>query len=258
MILNFPEKPEIRLRNSPLAEVICQVQFPPILRIAKETPDDLQESIRDRFPDLSIEQGYIVQLPKVGNVENPNVETPPRSYRFIRSEDKCQATLGIDFFSLSTKDYHQWKNFISDYQLLESAVKSIYQIPYAKRVGLRFINRFTLQNTISKNAEELISLFRKELTCLYKTDCWKNPEEMVYQIILGDNPAKLAIRIKYGSENLSPFFILDLDYFQEGKVELGKLDEILSYSHNRIYQAFRWCLIGQELGRFNPIHEKVI
>jgi hypothetical protein len=41
MAFRFSQKPEIRLSNPPLNEVVCQVKFPPVLRIGKESPSDL-------------------------------------------------------------------------------------------------------------------------------------------------------------------------------------------------------------------------
>ena len=64
MALNFPQHPDIPLSAPPLAEVICQVRFPPILRIVREEPSDFQERVRDRFPLLEVEQGVVVKFPR--------------------------------------------------------------------------------------------------------------------------------------------------------------------------------------------------
>jgi uncharacterized protein (TIGR04255 family) len=45
-MLYFPEVDDIRLQRVPLTEVIGQVRFPPILRIANENPVEFQEKIR--------------------------------------------------------------------------------------------------------------------------------------------------------------------------------------------------------------------
>lgn len=66
MALNFPHTPDVRLANSPLVEVVCQVRFPPILRINKEEPSDFQEAVRQRFPELAAEQGMVLQMPANG------------------------------------------------------------------------------------------------------------------------------------------------------------------------------------------------
>ena len=71
MILNFPEKQEIKLKTAPLDEVICQVKFSPILSIAKELPTDFQEAIRNRFPGFEIQQGVVSQFSNNGIGEKP-------------------------------------------------------------------------------------------------------------------------------------------------------------------------------------------
>ena len=61
-MLCFPSSEDVRLKNAPLAEVICQVRFPPVLRIGSEQPADFQERIRGRFPQLGVEQGMVVRM----------------------------------------------------------------------------------------------------------------------------------------------------------------------------------------------------
>lgn len=46
----FPEVPRVFYEISPLDEVICQVKFPPILRIEAELPAAFQEQVRGEFP----------------------------------------------------------------------------------------------------------------------------------------------------------------------------------------------------------------
>ena len=46
----FPDAPRVIYDRNPLAEVICQVRFPPILRIEAQLPDAFQERVRNLFP----------------------------------------------------------------------------------------------------------------------------------------------------------------------------------------------------------------
>jgi len=55
-MLRFPVQKDVRLLKSPLNEVICQVRYPPVLRIAEENPIGFQERLRGQFPELRVEQ----------------------------------------------------------------------------------------------------------------------------------------------------------------------------------------------------------
>lgn len=74
MTIKFPSKPDIPLKKAPLMEVVCQVRFPPILRINTEEPSEFQEEIRDRFPKIEIEQGFLLRLPPQGSGGTPSAE----------------------------------------------------------------------------------------------------------------------------------------------------------------------------------------
>ena len=51
----FPDTPRETYRHNPLKEVICQLRFPPILKITTASPAEFQEKIRSNFPLYSPE-----------------------------------------------------------------------------------------------------------------------------------------------------------------------------------------------------------
>jgi|SRR3990170_5330052 len=255
MTLHFPEKSEVRLGRPPLNEVICQVKFSPILRISKETPSEFQDAIRGRFPGLEIEQGVLVQIPGLAGTEKPLVDASPRIYRFQTAEKATNISLAADFFALSTKRYTRWRVFIRDLEIAYEAVQQTYNPIFSTRVGLRFINRFTRKNTGLTKFDQVLDLFRSELTCLLRTDDWSDPHDMLSQLVLTDGKAKFALRTGFGKENGEPFFIIDLDYYEEGQIPLDTLMKRVNRYHDRIYAAFRWCLLDDSLQRFEPLNE---
>lgn len=46
----FPDVPRVIYEINPLDEVICQLRFPPVLKIDTEVPAGFQEQIRDDYP----------------------------------------------------------------------------------------------------------------------------------------------------------------------------------------------------------------
>jgi uncharacterized protein (TIGR04255 family) len=252
MPINFKKKSEVRLKKAPLHEVICQIKFSPILSIAREVPVEFQELVRIRFPRYEALQNFVLQIPGAGSTENAMVDLPPKSHHFKASDEKSFISLAADSVALSTKDYEHWSSFVKDLQIAENATIQVYKPPTATRIGLRFINRFTKKNTGCSTTQELLSLFRNELTCLVRAEPWAEPKEMFTQLILTDGKAKLAIRTGFGKDRETTF-ILDFDYYEEDELSLEKLYDRVNRYHDRIYDAFRWCVNEESLARFDPV-----
>ena len=253
MPLHFPNQPEIRLGKPPLAEVICQVKFSPILRITKEEPSEFQELVRVQFPVLELEQGVLVEFPGPGSEGAPTAKVPPKVYRFRSEDGKTALSLAVDFFALSTNHYTHWTDFARDLELLHNAAQRVYKIPNSNRIGLRYVNRLAPSNT-KKTGNELLSLVNSDLTTLLRSSAWSEPLEMLSQILLTDEPAKLILRTAYGKDEKEPFLILDFDYYEEGKLSLHDLIERCNRYHRLIYNAFRWCVTDDALALFDPLN----
>jgi len=258
MALNFPRKPEVRLKNPPLVEVICQVRFPAILSIAKEQPSEFQEFIRERFPELGLQQGVVVRIPGLGSEGQPATEMQPKIYRFQTSNRESTISLAVDFFALSTNRYTHWRDFAKDLQLAHEAMQRVYRPAYSTRIGLRYVNRLTLSNTGCKTEAEMLDLLRPDLIVQLRGMAWSDPVSMLSQLVLVDGTAKLTIRTGYGQEQPEPFFLLDFDYFEEGRLELDNLVERCGHYHEVIYDAFRWCLREESLAAFGPLTEETV
>ena len=252
MPINFPRKPEVQLARPPLEEVVCQVRFPPILRISREEPVDFQEQIRRRFPLLRVEQGVQVQFPLPGNPDAPSAEFKPKLYRFVSEDEQTAVSLTLNFYALSTRRYTHWQAFAADLQLVHDAAQQVYQPAYASRIGLRYTNRLTLENTQTQTKEELFDLLRTELTATLRGPVWQDATEMVCQVSFIEQNARLNFRVAY-EEVEGPAFILDFDYFEKGKLPLDGLVERCDRYHTIIYDAFRHCLPDETLQKFQPV-----
>ena len=248
----FPQREDVRLRRAPLAEVICQVRFPPILRIANEHPVAFQERIRERFPHLAVEQGMIVHMAPMA-MEPPSAKAQPRIFRFRTPDGHTVVSLALDFYALSTVAYTHWADFLDLLQFVNQAAREVYNVPYAVRVGLRYINHLTFENTGASSIAELWDVLRPELTVLLRSECWDEPLEMLSQLLLSaDTNEHLTLRTGFkGGEN--PLFLLDFDYYTEGNISLGNLPSRCQRYHDVIYNAFRWCIRDEKLAVFDPV-----
>ncbi|RLC84127.1 MAG: hypothetical protein DRI79_13280 [Chloroflexi bacterium] len=248
----FPQREDVRLRRAPLAEVICQVRFPPVLRIANEHPVAFQERIRGRFPQLTVEQGMVVHMAPMGT-EPPSAKPEPRIFRFRTPDGHMVVSLALNFYALSTVSYTHWADFLDLLQFVNQAAREVYDLPYAVRVGLRYINHLTFENTGTSSVAELWEILRPELTMLLRSECWDEPVEMLSQLLLAaDENERLTLRSGFKSGE-KPIFLLDFDYYAEGNISLENLPFLCQRYHDMIYNAFRWCIREERLVVFDPV-----
>lgn len=251
MSLNFPTVDDIHLKNAPLREVICQVRFPTILSIARKEPVEFQERIRDRFPTLEIERAVIIEAE--GEGERGRVVVRP-AYRFYDQNRTYMATLNVDSYALSTKDYTHWPSFSETLAQVAEGFQAVYKVPHATRIGLRYINMLDIASTGLENFDDVLDLLRGELTVMLRTDAILSPELVMQQIRATTDGDQLTFRyglIHEGSP-AQPRFVLDFDHYVEGEIDLDDLFPCCDRYHRLIYNAFRWCIADDKLHIFQP------
>lgn len=251
-MLCFPQVKEVPLGRSPLKEVICQVRFPPLLRIVNEQPVDLQERVRARFPQIEVEKGLLVQGELLSD-KPLSAKSEPQIFRFMSQDGNTVASLGLNFYALSTTTYTHWGEFLELVLFLTRTAREVYSLPYATRIGLRYINHLTLENTRVRSVGELWDIARPEITAMLRSECWDDPIGMSQQLQLaGEGDEKLTIRTGFTADE-SPIFLLDFDYYAEGHISLDDLATLCERYHGVIYRAFRWCIQEGKLAVFDPV-----
>lgn len=134
--------PEVHLPRAPLARVIAQARFPPILAI--RDPDRvavLQDALREPYPNLGQDQVHSIELP---GGQAPSV----RQALIWRLSDREKAprwrvSLGVDFVALETSSYDSRNDFLGRLRTVVSAVEEAFDPASASRFGLRYIDRLT-------------------------------------------------------------------------------------------------------------------
>jgi uncharacterized protein (TIGR04255 family) len=254
----FPDVGEVPLGRSPISEVICQIKFPLILRITRETPVDFQERIRDRFPEMEIERRVNIELDK----SDPTaLETKPAIpiFRFKSEDRRTVVSLSAGFYALSTRAYTHWADFQAMLRQVHQAAREVYDLPYASRVGLRYVNVLKPGTTRAETMDALLDVLRPELTTLLQSRCWSMPEEMLSQLALvSDDGTRLTLRSGYQGdrEGEGPSFLLDFDAYVERRTALDEVAALSNEFHDIIYRAFRWCIREDGLDIFEPVGDR--
>jgi uncharacterized protein (TIGR04255 family) len=139
----FPESPRVIYKKNPLVEVICQIRFPPILRITSGGVADFQEKLRERYPlyELQEQPFDLAGVPKdlVSFMEQLFPKTPgPRTHKFLTEDSKRFISLSQDFMALSIANYTRWEYLRDQIVTAEAALRGIYKPAFYSRVGLRY------------------------------------------------------------------------------------------------------------------------
>lgn len=240
MSRHFPQFADVPLKHAPLGEVICQVRYSPIFRIASDPPSELQELILNRFPEAEFGE-----------------ESDRHFYRFVSTSGESAFTLGPDAFSLSTNRYTVWDDFGRDLSLIQNAMQKVYRIPSYRRIGLRYVNLFTPANTGGESVAQISEVLRPELSLPLRANPWTDALEFATQLLLNESEGKLVMRVgaKADPDEGGPVLFLDLDFYVEGRLSTDGLIDRCKRYHDVIYNAFRWSLNEDKLELFDPVKE---
>lgn len=146
--------PEVSLPDAPLAVVVAQVRFPPILAIGQ--PDALgamarfQELLRPTYPHLAEHHTHHIDMTEPSHAD----VRQSRVWRLSDSGDKSpkwRVSLAQDFAALETREYRSRSDFLARLTTVIEAVATCFRPATATRFGLRYVDR------ISGTAETMIS-----------------------------------------------------------------------------------------------------
>ena len=235
-------------RKSPLGNVVCQLNFPEILKIGTELPVAFQEAIREDYPQYAALKQ--MPAPKLigtpGNLKLENQE-PITSYQFTSSDGVWRVSLTSRTISLTCTRYHGWEEFAQRLDKPLAAFIQLYKPAYFDRVGLRYLN------FISRKALNLESTPFRELMA----PCWIGPlaEEDVQEAgttrcsvdvelaLRGGCRAKIHAGpglIKNGDQELK--FVFDQDLFMPGKLPVNLSAGTLQTLHSQAFGIFRGAI----------------
>jgi uncharacterized protein (TIGR04255 family) len=141
----FPESERVTYRKHVLETVICQLRFPPILRIETELPARFQEAIRAQFPVLTqlgpIDPGMGFPANMLNLVKSMLPVSISRTYEFSTVDGQWKVTLSKESIALECKGvYTTWEDFMGRFTAAIGALREEYAPPFYSRIGLRYVD----------------------------------------------------------------------------------------------------------------------
>lgn len=257
----LPEYDRVIYSKNPLEEVICQVRFPPILRIDAELPAAFQDAVRDRYPlyEEKAQEGVTPEIPAaLGKLLPPGwpVGQPQRAHSFASADEQWVVTLTRDALSLTTKRYERWEEFRERLDKLLRILVEHYNPPFYSRVGLRYqdvIRRSQIGLEKVSWADLLQPHISGELSC---KELRNEIERVFRQVVIRFDEGRGQVRVQHGlavdTDTKEECFLIDCDHFRSKRTETTDAIEFLGYLNNQAGRLFRWCITDRLHNAMDP------
>lgn len=255
-VMPFPESPRVIYGKNPLAEVICDLRFPPILRIDAQVPAEFQERIRSEYPifrekHIEIPGGHIP--PEIANIVKAAL--PSRSqntvYEFASENKQWWIRLTRESLTLRTDKYEQWECFREHLAQPLECLADVYQPSFFSRIGLRYVNVIQ-RSKLGLKGREWSGLLEPHIAGEFSDQDVAGNIEHAAREVRVKLPAIGAVMIRHGTaleeQSREQCFIVDSDFFAEGRSEPKDAVSALDEFNRESGHLFRWCIQ-------NPLHQ---
>jgi len=249
----FPDSPRVIYTKNPLVEVVCQLRFPPILRIDAELPSAFQERIRSEYPLLREKTEGELQLPS--QVPSQFAELLRSSfalgkrrtgYDFVSSDGIWTVGLTREFLSLATTSYVRWEAFREQLALPFEALVAVYRPAFFTRVGLRYQDLIR-RSRLGLDNHSWASLLKPHITGILGASDLQGPVSATFTqsaIRFQGDLGQVALRhgLVQTADNDETCYVIDGDFFTDQRIETGHVREKLDYFNHHAGRLFRWCI----------------
>jgi uncharacterized protein (TIGR04255 family) len=248
----FPESTRVVYARNPLESVICQLRFPPILRIDTEAPAAFQDRIRDSYPLLTQRSAFDLRAalpPEIANVILADVPVALQgsgtAYDFSSPDEAWKVTLARNFLAVTTMAYTRWEEFRRRLTVAVETLSAIYRPAFCTRTGLRY------RNVIRRSGWGLDQYRWAELLMPHLVGPLSAPAvgDAVLQLA-GDVVIDLAepgrVRMQHGllpgKTPADTAYYVDADFSTDERLEVDRAIERLDYFNRQAGRLFRWCI----------------
>jgi uncharacterized protein (TIGR04255 family) len=260
----FPNSARVLYAKNPLIEVICQIRFPPVLRIDSEVPAHFQERIRAHFPLLTEEESQLPSelTPELAQLVRTAIlqQAPRKSWKFTSEDASWEVTLARDFFALSTKSYTRWEDFRSRFAMVLEALQTEYRPSFLTRIGLRYQNLIVRSN-LGLTDISWSELLQPHIAAEYSSlDLSPAIRESGHRVLIelsqnGRVNLRHGTAHKQGEDEL--LYLIDNDFFTEDKTEVAHVLNRLDLFNGESGRLFRWCITERLHEAMEPSYDAV-
>lgn len=249
----FPEVKRVIYKKNPLDRVICQLRFPPILRIDAEPPVEFQDHVRKEFPYYSQKNELAMGIPSRVREQIPHEllsevlrTADTKNHEFSSEDRQWKINLTRTFIALSTDRYEVWEDFKKKLEIPLTALINVYSPAHFSRIGLRYRNVIQQSKLGLDNVSWTELLQPQLLGVLANSEIGKSVRnlESVYEISLpdGESAVRLSTQLTRDRNRGEVCYVIDSDFFKARKTPtddvIGKLNDFNKHAS----RLFQWCI----------------
>jgi uncharacterized protein (TIGR04255 family) len=241
----FPESPRVLYDLNPLVEVVCQVRFPTVLRVASQQPAAFQDRIRAAFPIFTQQVTAPVQglPPQLASLVGSALAGSATAYEFASEDGVWKLGLTRDFLALTSTKYTEWADFRQRLEAPLAALVAEYQPTFFQRIGLRYRD-VIVPDTLGLAGVPWSELLRAEVAGELGSDL--EPITHAMRELVVELPERRGnVRVVHGLD-LDPqnlrCYVIDCDFFTDAKVGTNEALSVLDKFNGHAGSLFRWCI----------------
>jgi uncharacterized protein (TIGR04255 family) len=246
----FPDVPRVIYENNPLPEVICQLRFPPILKIDTEPPAAFQEQIRADYPFYEPKSPLRLPAGLPSNLAQMLIADLPlgglKSHDFDSKDHAWSLNLTREFLALTCRAYERWENFRERLKAASEAFNKYYNTPFFTRIGLRY------RNVIHRSRLQLADTPWSELLQPWVSSALGSPDvaervrnmQSTFLVDLGEEGGQVQVSsgLAVDGDSKEIVFLIDADFYTEQQTEPSDAFKQLNILNRYARNFFRWCI----------------
>lgn len=248
--------------RAPVALVVCQVQFEPILRLgdaASVAP--FQEALREVYPVVNRVGGLQLTFGEQGLTAQPTTESG--AWAFLSADGEWQVVLAQNALTVQAQQPESFEAIRDRFMAAVRTFIELYQPGARTRLGLRYVNKLAFEDATTIGGWR--SLVRPEVLGLAASPDLFGDDDVRHsfgQTRVAQDESQMIV--KYGflepgvlthpdvQAPTSPYFVLDLDQFdvrRMASLDLGSIETELDGYHEDIHRVFRWVIAPETAER---------
>jgi len=251
----LPEFPQTIYQNNPLDHVICQLRFPPILKIDAQAPFEFQDVIRRDYPLYNMSKegqpdlpfGVSGQLPS-GAMGMPAADK--MNYQFYTEDETWSVNLASNYIALSTRAYPHWQVFRDHLDLPLRVLTEIYHPAFFSRAGLRYVNVIR-RSKLGLQNQPWAGLIQPHIAGILANDglaveaVQKNLATEELRIGSGQTLVRLVHGLASDNHSGEQVYLIDLDFFSDDRLEIASTFTRLDEFNHQAWKLFNWCITAR-------------
>lgn len=252
--MRFPSADRVVYERTSLVEVICQLKFPPILRIDTEAVSAFQERVRAELPGYDRRELGQVDAPVViadgKPILLPQFSDRRVEHAFLSPDGSSKVTLGRDFVAHATQAYGRWEPFMETVRLAATTMLETYAPAPITRVGLRYQN-VVRRSRLELGDEPWRNLLRPALLGLLSDesiDVDHGLREDAFALEVGGLAGRGRVFHGLVTQEGEQCYLLDTDFFVEEVVAWSSVEGVLDELHRQSWDCFQYFVEP-------PLHE---